>query len=72
MLDIAKFKSNRALFDTQSACMTKKTREQTPYTITDDNCRSDEVVEERPITEVTCPLLVVERRRSALGESRPK
>ena len=72
LLDIAKFKSNTALFDTQSACMTKKTREQTPYTTTDDDCRSEELDEERPITESTCPLLVVERGRSALGESRPK
>ena len=69
-LDIAKFESHRALLDTQSACMTKKTREQTLYT-TDDDCRSKELVEERPITEVTCPLLVVERGRSALGESCP-
>ena len=52
--------------------MTKKTREQTPYTITDDDCRSEELVEGRPITEVTCPLLVVERGKSALEESRPK
>ena len=57
--------------------MTKKTREQTPYTTVDDDnrsmiCASKRLVEGRPITEVAVPLLVVERGRSALGESRPK
>ena len=64
MLDIAQFKSNRALFDTQTVCMAKKTREQMSYTTVDDDyrsmiCASKGLVEERPITEVTCPLLVV-------------
>ena len=57
--------------------MTKKTREQTPSTRVDDDyrsmiCASEELVEETPITEVTCPLLVVERGSSALGESHQK
>ena len=58
---------------TQPLCTTKKTRKRTPYTTVDEGyrsmiCVSKGLIEERPITEVTCPLLIAGCGRSALRE----
>ena len=74
LVDIAKFKSKRALLDIRSVRTTKKIREQLYMTADDDNLSmiraSKGLIEERPRIKITCLLLTVERERSALRESR--